>query len=392
MNATFTGDCLLPGARIAPATVVVRGGVIVQVRLPEPGDPPALSGLIVPGLINAHTHLELSDLGLVAGGEGLPAWVAAQLRKRSPATVGLEVARGAAGALVDAGVAAVSDVCGQASTAQVLLDAGLSGIAQVELLGRDAEREALGVSRAQELGRTLSSSRAVVVERPAPHAPYSTSLALARACLRSVGAAPATVHLAEDPAELTFLRTQTGPWAELLDALGVQWRGRETIPGDPVSWLDAAGGLRSGVLAVHGVCLGPDDLGRLAGAGVSLCLCLRSNLHISRELPDLAACLRSGLTLCLGTDSAASCPDLDVLAELPVLARAVPEVPVARWLELATAGGARALGLPRLGALRVGTAPGIVHLDGSAEDLRLRAPDRRWLVRPAAPARPSEVP
>lgn len=392
MDATFTGDCLLPGARIAPATIVVRGGVIDLVRPPQPGDPPALRGLLLPGLVNAHTHLELSDLGLVAGGEGLPAWVDAQIRARSTAPVGLDAARVAARGLVDAGVAAVSDVCGQASTAQVLVDAGLSGVAQVELLGRDAEREISGVCRAEALGRTLSTPRAVVVERPAPHAPYSTSLALARACLRSVGAAPATVHLAEDRAELTFLRSQTGPWADLLDALGVQWRGRETIPGDPVSWLDAVGGLRVGVLAVHGVCLTPHDLDRLARAGVSLCLCPRSNLHISGALPDLAACLRSGLDLCLGTDSAASCPDLDVLAEIPALARALPEVPIARWLDLATAGGARALGLPWLGALNPGASPGIVHLDGTAEDLRRRAPDRRWLVLPSAPVEPSEAP
>lgn len=376
----------MPGGLVASAMLRFQGEELVEVRAARAGDGPWLSGLLIPGLVNAHTHLELTSLGLIPGGSGLPAWVEAQAFARVGHEVGLEAARDGAAMLVQAGTAGVSDICGERSTAEVLVRAGLSGIAQVELLGRDEHRELQGIARAQALGRVVSSDRARVVERASPHAPVSTSLALARSTFASAVGAPASVHLAEGPDERVFLTEHAGRWADLLDQLGVAWRNREAVVGGPVDWLRAAGGLGSHALLVHGVDLRGPELSEIAQSGASLCLCVRSNLHIGGAAPDLAAVLSSGIRVALGTDSLASCEDLDVLGELPTLSRLAPEVPVERWLRAATEDGAAALGLCGLGSFSPGARPGLVHLDAALSDLRRRSPERRWLLRPGRPA------
>lgn len=390
MEQAFHGDCLLPGGRIARATVRFEGRRVVEVRPPRSGDPAKRPGLLVPGLVNAHTHLELSDVGAVDGGDGLPGWVGRQLAARRGASVGAEAARRGAVALVAAGCAAVGDI-GAQSSAELLCEAGLSGVAWVELLGLDAAREVDGVARAAALGRVVAGPDARVVERAAAHAPYSTAVGLARAALRPVLGAPGTVHLAEDPAERTFLASASGPWAAVLDRLGVAWRGRSGPGPGPVDWLRAAGALGPSTLAAHGVDLRPDERAALASAGVTICLCPRSNLHIGGVAPDVAALLAAGVPLALGTDSLASSPDLDVLGEIPVLVGLAPEVPVATWLAIATEGGARALGAAGLGVLEVGASPGLLQLDADVEGLRAGAPSRAWLVRPGPPPDPLEA-
>jgi cytosine/adenosine deaminase-related metal-dependent hydrolase len=91
-----------------------------------------------------------------------------------------------------------------------------------------------------------------------------------------------------------------------------------------------------------------------------VCLCPRSNLHIGGRLPDVPALLESGVRLCLGTDSLASSPTLDVLDEVQVLREAFPAVGDERWLRMATEGGAEALGRADLGRFRIGDRSGAV--------------------------------
>jgi aminodeoxyfutalosine deaminase len=379
---TFVGDCLLPGGRVRRAAVTFDGPLVVEVRPPRAGDPAHVDGLLVPGLVNAHTHLELGSVGRVPGGDGLPGWVGRQLASRAGAALDPSAAAAGAWELVALGCAAISDVAGELSTVDALLEAGLSGVAQVELIGLDPAREAAGVARAHAIGRVVASGAATVVERPAPHAPYSTAPAIARACFARRLGAPASVHLAEDEAELSLLATGGGPWAAILDVRAPGWRDLSPPGPGPVDWLAAVGGLGPNALIVHGVHLGPADLARVAAAAAPICLCVRSNLHVHGQTADLAAVAAIDAPIALGTDSLASCPDLDVLAEIPTLVARAPGVPIARWLRAATEGGARALGLAGLGAFEVGAAPGLLQLDSDVDGLSLRAPGRRWLVRP----------
>lgn len=361
----------------------MEGARIVEVRAPRRGDPEPLGGLILPGLINAHTHLELSWVGAVPGGAGLVAWVRALMQERTPPAdrvIQLDAAREAARGLAAAGTAAVCDIAGALDLAGVIAGEGLSGAAELELIGHDELRRDAGVARAASVARTVREGGALVQVRAAAHAPYSTHPELARAAL-APGSVPGSVHLAEDPAELRFLDEGEGAFADLLRFLEVPFD-RPTAR-DPVSWLEAVGALRTDVLAVHGVLLDAPGIRRLAQARTPLCLCVRSNRWIGGRIPDVPALLAAGVRLCLGTDSIASCPDLDVLGEVEALSREFPDVARTIWLGLATRGGADALGLPWLGRLQAGASPGLLHIDAPLEALH-QGP-RRWLTRPAAP-------
>ena len=346
-------------------------GRLTEVRPGRSTDGPLQPGIALPGLVNAHLHLELSwvdPTGLPVR-KGLVPWVDALLerfRRSWPDPGDWERhAVAAADSLVAAGTAAVSDVSNTGGTAPLLAAVGLQGVVQHEYFTLDAPAIPPMVAEIEAHPLTVHDG---VCVRPAPHAPYSSDPALMRAVVdwssRHAQAPPASIHLAEDEEELHFLRDRSGAWPVQLDRLERDWA-HWLAPGTgPVAWLADLGALGPDMLLVHGVLLTAAERGQIREAGASVCLCPRSNLAIGGRLPDVPGLLADGVPLCLGTDSLASSPDLDVLGEVPVLAQAFPDVPLERWLQLATAGGAQALGLSHLGALRVGTRPGLIQLHG----------------------------
>jgi len=192
-----------------------------------------------------------------------------------------------------------------------------------------------------------------------PHAVYSTDPDGLYALLAGP---PASLHLAEDPAERAFVAQGAGPFAELR----ARWGSPPPVPGwsrSPVAL--AAPRLAPGWLLVHCVDLDEEDLALLAGCGATVVLCPRSNDHISRLRPPLPRLLAAGVPLAVGTDSLASSPSLSPLAELARLRRDFPEVGADRLLPLAWNGPA--VGAPGVGRLAAGLSPGLlaVPLDGA---------------------------
>jgi len=242
----------------------------------------------------------------------------------------------------------------------------------------------------------LAGPAPVVPAVPAPHAPYSVGPDLLRRIFAAAAAAgrPTTIHLAEDPDEIALLAEGSGGWPDVLRTMGVDPR-EHTPQLDPCAYLASLGAFgalgprghdRAAPLLVHMVCAGPDDRRRAREAGATVVLCPRSNLHIGGRLPDVAALIDDGVALALGTDSLASTPDLSMWAEMRVLCAALPEVPARRWLEAATTGGARALGLDStFGALEVGRRPGLVCVDGGIAPGE-REPERALISKADAPA------
>lgn len=374
---------LLPEGLVPDAVVEEEGGRVTAVRPARAGDPPAHRGTLVPGLVDAHLHLELSWLSgrVPPRGAGFDEWVRRMipLRREGPGAPDEPRLRAEAEAraLFARGTAAVGDVSAEGWTAEPLDAAGLRGVVFHEVLGfgRQALPERL---RAAEADAVRVGG---LVRRPAPHAVYSTPGELIVAACGRRGGAPSTIHVAEDPQEEAFLHGE-GPAVEFLDRLGLDWRWAGHPRTSPVGWLERLGVLGPDLLLVHGVHLSDADRATLAAHRAPLCLCPRSNLHIGGRLPDVPALLAAGVPLALGTDSLASCEDLDVLGEIPVLAAAFPEVPTATWLSLATAGGAAALGLSDLGRIEVGACPGLLLLHGVGPAGLVRAPERSWLAPP----------
>jgi cytosine/adenosine deaminase-related metal-dependent hydrolase len=255
--------------------------------------------------------------------------------------------------LAAAGVAAVGDVTNTLASLRPLAAAGLAGTLYHEVFGITPGRiaEARDLARAERAAAGPPPAGLSIV--PSPHAVYSTHPAAVADLLR---AGPASIHLAEDPAERELCASGTGAFARMRAALGA-------LDGDPrplarSAVAAVAGSLAAHHLAVHAVDVDGEDLALLARAGATVVVCPRSNLHIGGRLPPLPALVAAGVPLAVGTDSLASSPSLAPLAELAALRRAFPQLPAARLLPLAWNGGA--VGAPAVGRLAPGTAPGVI--------------------------------
>jgi aminodeoxyfutalosine deaminase len=351
----FRAAWVLPIAAppIRDAWIAVDRGRILGFGAPEESDwssRPEIIDLggraILPGLVNAHTHLELSWMrNQVPPGSSMPEWAARLLALRR--SVEEEPAAPIAEAIREAracGTALVGDVTNTLAACEALAGSGLGGVVFRELLGFGASvPEGIVADACAQLAKLTPSDR--LRATVAPHAPYSVSPQLFRAIAAAAGAAPLSVHLAESPDEVQFLRDGTGAWRELLERLGV-WTEAWHPPGcGPVEYLDRLGLVHDRLLAVHGTQLTDDELGRLKAAGSTVVTCPRSNRWTGAGTPPVERFYASGVRVAVGTDSLASVNDLNVFAELAELRRLAPDVPAARLLESATTHGATALGL-----------------------------------------------
>lgn len=354
-----------PAAALRDGAVALEGDVVravgptaeVAARF---GPAERLDAVLLPALVNAHLHLELGHMaGAVPGGDGLAGWIGrfVEARKARGDAGAAEAMAAGARALVEAGVAAVGDVSNTLGSLAPLAEAGLAGTVFHEVFG--SRPEWLAAARA-----AAAAARSAAPPRPglrvveSPHAVYSTDPDGLAALLAGP---PASLHLAEDPAERAYVADGAGPFAELR----ARWGSPPPRPGwarSPVAL--AAPRLAPGWLLVHCVDLDDEDLRLLSACRATVALCPRSNDHISRARPPLPRLLAAGVPLAVGTDSLASSPSLSPLAELHRLRRDFPEVPAARLLPLAWNGAA--VGAPGVGRLAPGAAPGVlaVPLDG----------------------------
>jgi aminodeoxyfutalosine deaminase len=313
-------------------------------------DPPAVAEVdlghaaLMPGLVNAHTHLELSWMhGRVPASEAMPAWAAALMALRR--TVDAEPEAPIEAAIRDAraaGTSVVGDVTNTLAAYGPLLDSDLAAAVFRELLGFNAGDPAGAVEGAR---RQIDELLPVAWLRPSivPHAPYSVSPELFRA-IAAAGHGPLSVHVGESADEVRFLRDGTGAWRELLGRLGA-WSDRWTAPGcRPVEYLDRLGLVSDRLLAVHCVQADGGELARLAAAGATIVTCPRSNQWTGAGVPPIEAFYASGARVAIGTDSLASVDDLNLFAELAAVRRLAPRVPARRLLASATLHGAEALG------------------------------------------------
>jgi len=319
------------------------------------------SGVLLPGLINAHCHVELSHLaGAVPAGAGFSDWVGELVRQRvgeSRERV-REAAEPALLSMAERGTVAVGDISNRLEHLDLFAAAGLRAVVFHELLGWDPAlaNRVLAAAEARLADLHIPPGVRVVL---AAHAPHSVSAPLF-AGLRSRGG-PASLHLAESPDEARFLQSGDGPWRAFLD------RRVGAVPFvapavSAVRYVDRLGVLRPDLLAAHCVQTDPADARLLAARGVSVALCPRSNAYLGVGRAPLPTLLAAGVNVCVGTDSLASAPSLDVLEDLRALHAEHAAIAPARLLEMATHNGARALGLHDLGTLEPGRAAAFAYL------------------------------
>ncbi len=367
------GEALPDGAVALDGDRVVAVGPRAEVEARH-GRGERLDAVLLPALVNAHLHLELSHMkGWVAGGEGLPAWIQLFVASRPRTRPGEpeQAMAMAAEDLVRAGVAAVGDITNTLASLRPLADARIAGTLFHEVFGFPPHRFEAALAAAREARAVAGPPPAGLRVVESPHAIYSTNAEALRALLR---AGPGSLHLAEDPAERAFCATEAGgAFGRMYASLGATFQALRVTGRSPVAAV--AADLRPHHLVVHAVDLDDEDVAQLAATGATVVLCPRSNRYILGKLPRLAALLAAGVPMAVGTDSLASSPSLAPLAELAVLRAAFPDVPAARLLPLAWNGAA--VGAPHVGRLAPGAAPGLLAAPLGGD----RAPDpAEWLV------------
>jgi cytosine/adenosine deaminase-related metal-dependent hydrolase len=352
-------------------------------------------GAVLPGLVNAHVHLELSALrGLVPGGAGFVPWVEHMLAMRGE--IGPErdadAIEQAVDELVGFGTVAVGEVTNTLAAVRALARRGLVG---------NVFHEVFGVER-EPLERRVAALPQVVDEQvgawpsvelaytPTAHTLYTTHPDVTRRILLDAGrrGLRASVHLAEHAAERRFLLYGDGPVADWYQSRLKLPRDRITHPGkSPVAFADDIGALAPHVLNVHLTDARPEELALVAERGTPVVFCPRSNLFIETRLPPLLAARAAGIFPALGTDSLASNTSLDVLAEARALADRFPTIPARDLVRMATWEGGRALGRDDVGRIARGARPGLWAIEGKVGDdagafvLRNVHAPRRCLVR-----------
>jgi cytosine/adenosine deaminase-related metal-dependent hydrolase len=318
---------------------------------------------ILPGLVNAHTHLELSWMaGRVSPSGSMVDWIRQLMRARMGGAPGGEAAEVAAAerAILDlraSGTALVGDISNTLITIPLLDTNGVGGVVFHEILGFSvADPDALVRDAwAKVDDRTSSIDGRTLTATVVAHAPYSVSPSLMTTIARAQRVAPLSIHLGESADEVEFLRSGRGPFRELLENLHV-WDAEWTPPGGgPVDYLLDLEYLTPGCLIVHGVHLTVAELERLRERQAVIVTCPRSNEWVGAGMPPVSHFYASGVPVAIGTDSLASVATLNLFDELAALRRIAPEVSAASLLESATRVGAAALGLGQ----RYGTiAPG----------------------------------
>ena len=348
---------------------------------------------VLPGLTNAHTHLELSGLrGRIPPCDKMPDWAENIVKeKQLNEPFCLEEIERAIGEAWECGTALVGDISNTMSSLGPLSSGPLGGVIFKELIGFDVfgtSAEAFVREAIDELEQPL---RAGLKLSLSAHAPYSVSLdVLSEICAQIPDdpRLPYGIHLAESVDEVEFFQSGTGAWRELLERLG-RWPKSWSPPGHrPVRYLENIGFLGPRLLAVHGVVLEDDELEHLARRDVVLVTCPRSNVWTGAGEPPISRFYASGGKIAVGTDSLASSPDMNLFNELEVLQRLAPDVSASRLLRSATLDGAQALGFDSdFGSIELGKLASLIAVDipDNVDDVEKYLvnglePDRiRWL-------------
>ncbi|MEP6834716.1 MAG: amidohydrolase family protein [Gemmatimonas sp.] len=360
---------------IADGAIVVEGSVLRSIgsSVNATADRHVRLGnaVLMPGLVNAHSHLELTALRGFLEGLDFREWLRVLTEARrlvltpdalmDSATIGIHE-----GLL--AGITTFADCTESGVPIAAMRAAGVRGIGYIEVFGPDpAVRDASMLGLQQSVNALRVHDTALVQTGVSPHAPYTVSAPL----FRAVGdwareeKLPLAVHVAEGTAEVSLIRDGTGPFAERLRARGIEVQGSGL---SPVALLADTGILDTQALLIHGVQMNDRDAEIVAQHGASIVHCPISNAKLGHGIAPLDLFLNAGIATGLGTDSVASNDRMDILSEarqaslFQSIRLMKPDAfSAADALALATIGGARALKLDhRIGTLEVGKEADVV--------------------------------
>ena len=330
--------------------------------------------IIIPSLVNAHTHLELSCLkGKIKGGKGFINWIKEIVAAR--ASMDQEEAKKAIVKAIEeidaTGTSLVGEISNLDWSLPYLFKSPLRGIIFLEVLGfsENIAAEAMGNLRKKHLLFAEKAQKKNFKLAFTCHSPYSVSKSLFTEVKEEARRKnlPVCIHLEESEEEMLFTRTGEGPFKELLWNMGQRETGWNVPGTTPVKYLEGLGIIDEKTICVHMVKADDVDINTLKKYYPAICICPRSNRKIGVGKAPVEKFLRASLLCCLGTDSLASNDDLNLFSEMKALKNDHTGLREETIIEMATINGAKALGFEKqYGSIERGKKPDLLSLNFSS--------------------------
>lgn len=325
--------------------------------------------ILLPGLVNTHTHLELTAMRGFLEDLEFAEWIDRLRASRNEVldeTMLLDSARHGIVEGLLAGITTYADTCSSGVALDAMVEMGVRGIMYQEVFGPAIERRVTAMQTLEAQVQACSArmgSAPLVRVGVSPHAPYTVSDELYANVARYAAQAglPIAVHIAESAAECDLVCRGAGPLATRLAARGI---GTPVRARSPIALLESLGVLGSNTLLIHCVHVDEDDIAAIARTGCAVAHCPVSNAKLGHGIAPLAEMMDAAVPIGLGSDSVASNNRMHILEEARIAVlqqrarlRSPDVVSAGAALELATRGGARAIGLDAIaGSLDVGKA------------------------------------
>lgn len=364
-------DLLFDGYRFRERQVLMlaKDGTVEDIVDPDAAgeDIETVAGILSPGFVNCHCHLELSHLkGHIEENTGLPAFVRQVVQKRnfSEAEI-LAAIETAEAAMIQNGIVAVGDISNTPHTLAQKQKKNIYYHNFIEAMGFNPQIAEQNFNSYQHIYNLFVEQFGPKQVSITPHAPYSVSEPLWQKVMAHDDNGLLSIHNQETAEETLWFQQKTGGFADMFKAMGLNTdsftaSGKTSLQTYFHHFLP-----HQQVLLVHNVYTTEEDLAfiRETGNEVFWCLCPNANEYISRALPDVPMFINNKAAVVLGTDSLASNHQLSIWDEIQTLRKAYTNIPLEIMLQWATSNGAKALKInDRYGSFEKGQRPGVVQI------------------------------
>ncbi|WP_207533759.1 amidohydrolase family protein [Desertivirga arenae] len=380
MRTYYSADYILPVGSLPlkdGVVVVDEGGEILDLfngkaALPSDANIQRYEGVIVPGFVNTHCHLELSYLkNRIPTGLSLIPFIKEVIKARRSTEDVFQPMFDADALMYKNGIVAVADISNTAQTKDAKLNSKLYYHTFIELICFQPD----GAKEAFRAGNNLLEEFKPLRASISPHAPYSVCKELFKFISRFCGEAGEllSIHNQETEEENKFYRYKTGEFLDFYKDLGIDIEFFKPQARNSIQSFVPLLAAQQKVLLVHNTFTSMKDIyfTRRSGRDITWCFCPNANLYIEGRLPKADMFFFENVTITLGTDSLASNKNLCILSELKTIHEHFPNLSFTDTIKWATLNGAKFLGIDdKFGSIEKGKKPGL-NLIKNVDDLRL---------------------
>ncbi len=388
MYRKFTGKRIFTGTHWAPqgSVLIIDENEKVIDILPdtESGDDiQKLPGILCPGFINAHVHVELSHMkGVIKKGTGLVNFLLEVVKGRRADDDQIKKAMIAADhEMWKNGIVAAGDICNTKDSMQVKSVSSIHWNNFVEVLNLKDDKSSEALSKYADIAdafRLIKNDITLSNTALSPHSPYSVSAQTFELINNITAGKTISMHNQECAAENDIYISGGGEFLKLYQFFGLNDSPLHTTGQSSIKSVLPYFNRSQRIILVHNTYTSEEDINFIMEYAVAneldiyFCLCPNANLYIENNLPDVSLMIKKKLNIILGTDSYSSNQQLSIAAEIATLLHNFPAIELSEILQWATLGGAKALRVDDVfGSFTIGKKPGVVMLDSDFNALKI---------------------